>query len=511
MRNVGHLGFFWSFLTALALFFSASGRVWAAAEDSVRTEVTPAALAGTFMYQPDSFVRVNESEIRAGLLYDAVNQKIVWEKNMSSSYPIASLTKMMVALLAVEDVRAGKYRWEDRVQWVRETVVGRRKHRRIVRTIVNYSLYDVFKASMIASNNECADQMARFLGGGDLASTLRRMNERAVSLGMTNSWYGNPTGLPGNGGNPDNYSSPTDQLRLALEMLKYEEILEVTGQGYAQIDNGKSNSIIRNHNGLTIQYTGEVDGLKTGYTRRAGFCLVGTTAKCGHRLISVVLGCRGPALRNELVRDLFNSYYTSIHLDPLGPCVAPSAILAARAPVGIDTVKSTTNSKGEFITVKEKVRKQHTVRKGETLSGIANRYGVSMAQIRSWNKGRIKSSRVMAGQRLSVYTTVSRKVWMTNPANGGEEDDNETLLAGSKTTVKETDTVDSSEAKVDAKPVPAKQKPVFIYHTIAPGDTLFSIARRYQGTSVEQLKKINNIHNIRSLKPGQKLKVPVKG
>ena len=79
-----------------------------------------------FVYQPDTNLQVNEGEIRAGLLYDAVNQKIVWEKNMSSSHPIASLTKMMVALLAVEDVRAGKYRWEDRVQWTRETVVGRR-------------------------------------------------------------------------------------------------------------------------------------------------------------------------------------------------------------------------------------------------------------------------------------------------------------------------------------------------------------------------------------------------
>ena len=493
---------------SLTLLFSVTGAVWAGPEDSVRTDVA-AMVTNEFVYQPDTNLQVNEGEIRAGLLYDAVNQKIVWEKNMSSSYPIASLTKMMVALLAVEDVRAGKYRWEDRVQWTRETVVGRRKHRRIVRTIVNYSLYDVFKASMIASNNECADQMARFLGCGDLASSLCRMNEKAASLGMSNTWYGNPTGLPGTGGNPDNYSSPTDQLRLALEMLKYEEILEVTGQGYAQIDNGKSNSVIRNHNGLTIQYTGEVDGLKTGYTRRAGFCLVGTTAKCGHRLISVVLGCRGPALRNELVRDLFNNYYTSIHLDPLGPCVAPPGLLATTAPAGVDTVKPAA-SNGEYITVKEKVRKQHTVRRGETLSGIADRYGVSMSQLRSWNKGRIKSSRVLAGQRLNVYTTVSRKVWMTKPANGGEEDDNQTLMAG-KTTVTDTDAPDTAVAKAEAKPAPAKPKPDFIYHTIAPGDTLFSIARKYEGISVEQLKELNHIHDIRSLKPGQKLKVPVKG
>ena len=133
-----------------------------------------------------------------------------------------------------------------------------------------------------------------------------------------------------------------------------------------------------------------------------------------------------------------------------------------------------------------------------------------MSQLRSWNKGRIKSSRVLAGQRLNVYTTVSRKVWMTKPANGGEEDDNQTLMAG-KTTVTDTDAPDTAVAKAEAKPAPAKPKPDFIYHTIAPGDTLFSIARKYEGISVEQLKELNHIHDIRSLKPGQKLKVPVKG
>ena len=182
------------------------------------------------------------------------------------------------------------------------------------------------------------------------------------------------------------------------------------------------------------------------------------------------LGCRGTGAAHELVRDLFNNYYTSIHLDPLGPCVAPPGLLATTAPAGVDTVKPAA-SNGEYITVKEKVRKQHTVRRGETLSGIADRYGVSMSQLRSWNKGRIKSSRVLAGQRLNVYTTVSRKVWMTKPANGGEEDDNQTLMAG-KTTVTDTDAPDTAVAKAEAKPAPAKPKPDFIYHTIAPGDTL---------------------------------------
>lgn len=148
-------------------------------------------MAKQFAYQPDTTFRVNESEIRAGLLYDVVNKKIIWQKNMGSPYPIASLTKMMVALLTVEDVRAGKFNWEDNVHWVRQTVTGRRHKRKTVYTSVNYTLRDVFKAAMIASNNECAEQMARYISCGDLKVSIDRMNSRAKELGMMNTNYGN--------------------------------------------------------------------------------------------------------------------------------------------------------------------------------------------------------------------------------------------------------------------------------------------------------------------------------
>src|SRR5207302_893461 len=123
----------------------------------------------------------------------------------------------------------------------------------------------------------------------------------------------------------DNSSTPTDLLILTLEMLNYDEILQVTGMGYADISNGKTTSIIRNHNHLTIDYKGEVDGMKTGYTKRAGFCLVATSNKCSQRLISIVLGARSPNLRNEVVKNMINDYYCAIGLDKLGPyCEAPS-------------------------------------------------------------------------------------------------------------------------------------------------------------------------------------------
>lgn len=170
---------------------------------------------------------------------------------------------------------------------------------------------------MIASNNECAEQMARYIGNGDLPATITRMNSRARELKMQNTFYGNPTGLPASSWMNDNASTPTDQLLLTIEMLNYEEVLEIAGMGYASIENGKASSVIKNHNKLTIDFSGEVDGLKTGYTRRAGFCLVATTAKCEHRLVGILFGCRAPQIRNEIMRDLFNDYYSAIGLDKL--------------------------------------------------------------------------------------------------------------------------------------------------------------------------------------------------
>lgn len=473
-------------------------------EDSIQTSYSY--LSPHFMVKADTAVRVNESEVRAGLLYDAVNRKIVWQKNLQNAYPIASLTKMMVALLAVEDVKAGIYTWEDLVTWKRQIVIGRGKHRRTSYTDVSYTLRDVFKAAMIASNNECSEQLARFLGNGDLPAAINRMNARARELGMMNTQYGNPTGLPASSWMNDNSSTPMDQLFLALELLKYQEAVDIAAMGYASIDNGRSQSIIRNHNRLTIDYSGEVDGLKTGYTKRAGFCLVATTAKCEHRLISVVFGCRAPQIRNDLVRDMINDYYAGIGLDRLGPnYIAPGVNLARASSVPAQTT-------GEVVTVKEQVKKIHHVKSGQTLGGIAAQYKCTQQQIKSWNKS-IRGGTIYAGQKLVVYQPVNRKVHISKPANGSEEEDDKPLNVNSEAIAgQKTDAASPADkTAVEKKTITVeKPNPQFVYHIVIPGDTLFSIARKYDGITVEQLKTINRITDSRALKPGMKLKVPVK-
>ncbi len=358
--------------------------------------------AGNFFYQPAPGIQINEHEMRAGLLYDLGSKKIVWQKEMNTPFPIASLTKMMVALLTVEDVRVGKINWTDNIRWTREIVIGKGRKKQTVGECVNYTLLDIFKAAMIASNNEAAEQMARYVGGGDLQTFLDRMNTRARELSMNSTYYGNPTGLPATARSFDNSATATDLLLLTLEMLKYDEILQVTGMGYADINNGRSTSTIKNHNHLTIDYKGEVDGMKTGYTKRAGFCLVATSNKCDQRLISIVLGARSPNLRNEVVKDMINDYYSYIGLDKLGPnCSAPTY---ASASVSADNSSETNEDESEnvvTVSTPTKIKSKpaaasvqpkskyiiYVVQPGDTLSSIAKQYDVaSIAKLKAVNK-----------------------------------------------------------------------------------------------------------------------------
>lgn len=455
--------------------------------------------ADLFRYEAAYGLTVPPNEVKAGLLYDAVNRKIVWQKNQDIALPIASLTKMMVALLVVEDIQAGKLAWTDTLTWERTYIAGRRYHRKKYTVQQRYSVADAFTATMVASDNECSEQLARFISGGNLQTGIERMNRRAKELGMRDTYYGNPSGLPAATVALDNSSTPIDQLVLAMELLNHDEVLRVTGMGYAQVRNGKMSCMLRNHNGLAIKHTGDVDGLKTGYTRRAGFCLVGTTEKCGHRLVSIVLGCRGPQIRNEVVRNMFNAYYTSIGLDPIGNyCPAPP-VIAAATPVAPPE-----GEEGKWVAVSERVRQTHVVKKGEYLSGIASRYRVSVKQLRSWNPGKVNSGgMVYAGQRLNVFVTATRNVWISEGAPTAQAGE---AAAVKKPTVRPQPSV---AVKSSAAPSPSKSGS-YVYHTVVPGDTLFSIARKYGIPTVEQIKDLNGIRDPRTIRPGMKLKVKVK-
>ncbi|MBK5286661.1 MAG: serine hydrolase [Bacteroidia bacterium] len=336
-------------------------------DDSTKT----ANIATLFAIHPDTNILLNENLVRAGLLYDMDQKKIVWEKKMDVAFPIASLTKMMVALLTVEDIRAGKISWDNKVSVTKYQVGYVKGKKQTVAVKEIYSLEDLFKAAMIASDNAASEAIAGFIGGS-VSSFVDRMNVRAVELGMSSTVYSNPTGLPAHPSSYDNKAACSDLLLLALEMMQYDEIIGTTSQGYADINNGRTTSTVRNHNHLVIDFENEVDGLKTGYTRRAGFCLVATAKKCEHRLIAIALGSNSPTLRNDFVKKMFDGYYSSIGLDKLG---------------NASESKSVNASIKESYLTKTRNYLYHIVKRGETLVDIADLYpGISVKDILRINR-----------------------------------------------------------------------------------------------------------------------------
>jgi serine-type D-Ala-D-Ala carboxypeptidase (penicillin-binding protein 5/6) len=214
---------------------------------------------------------------------------------------------MMVGLIAAEELKKGNITWETTVEATKEAelissskIWMKRGH--------TFTVYELVKSFMISSANDACYLTAQFLGGGTEAGFVVLMNNKAKELGMLNTHFGNSTGLPAPAGMKDNMSTPFDMLLLVRELLKYPEIVEISGRHGESVHNGTLKCELKNHNKLAIEYC-EIDGLKTGFTRRAGFCLAATAEKGDTRLVAIVLGAQSPMLRNNFVAQVFNSYY----------------------------------------------------------------------------------------------------------------------------------------------------------------------------------------------------------
>ena len=146
----------------------------------------------------------------------------------------------------------------------------------------------------------------------------------------------------------------------------------------------------------------------------------------------------------------------------------------------------------------------HSVKKGESLGKIANKYNVSVAQLKSWNK--LRSNTVVKGQKLKIKREISV------PENLAKAESKlDSLTSDSSKTQEEiASSAKPTDKKIIAKkPLTTNSNAVYIFHTVQPGDTLWSIANKYDGATIDKLKKLNKNVNTSKLKPGQKIKVQV--
>ncbi|HRU17060.1 MAG TPA: serine hydrolase, partial [Bacteroidia bacterium] len=231
-------------LVFLMLFVS---NVWAGGNDTLAANVDENVHVAEkpkdfeIALQPALLSDNSTSQIRAGLIYDCTTNTIVWEKDLKYAYPIASLTKMMVALIAIEEIKCGTVDWQDQVS-VTKTYRKSKRSKRTYTVNETYSLESLLKMAMIPSNNEACGLIGKHISGS-VETFVTRMNQKAAALGMTQTFYSNPSGLPAGYGSLDNSSSPYDLLKLSTELIKYPELLSITNIAFAEVENGHGSNV----------------------------------------------------------------------------------------------------------------------------------------------------------------------------------------------------------------------------------------------------------------------------
>ena len=223
------------------------------------------------------------------LLVDATNGEILVEHNAEEPLPPASLTKMMTAYIAEREITEGRLSFDDQVPVsVKAWKTG--GSRMFIREGTEVRLEDLLRGIIIQSGNDASVAVAEYIAGSeDVFADV--MNQTAISLGMTNTQFKNATGLPQEG----HYTTAKDLSILAARIIQdfpdtypiYEE-KNFTYNGIKQA----------NRNSLLFRDP-TVDGLKTGHTEEAGYCLVASAERDGFRLISVVMGTASEKAREQ--------------------------------------------------------------------------------------------------------------------------------------------------------------------------------------------------------------------
>lgn len=214
------------------------------------------------------------------VLMDAASGKVLVENAGDERLPPASLTKLMTAYIATLEIQKGKIAESDMVT-VSEKAWRTGGSRMFIQVNTQVSVDDLLHGIIIQSGNDASVAMAEYIAGSEEAF-VDLMNAAAQRLGMTNTHFVNSTGLP----HPDHYSSASDMAKLARAII-YEDPAHYGI--YAQKE-FLWNNIKQPNRNLLLWRDKTVDGLKTGHTEEAGYCLVASAVRDGMRLISVVFG-----------------------------------------------------------------------------------------------------------------------------------------------------------------------------------------------------------------------------
>ncbi|MEG2018792.1 MAG: D-alanyl-D-alanine carboxypeptidase family protein, partial [Clostridium sp.] len=233
-----------------------------------------------------------EPQARSVLLIEPTTGKVLYEKNSKEKFAPASVTKIMTMLLAMEALDSGKIKLSDKIV-CSEKVKSMGGSSMILDTGEVRTVEEILKGIAIASGNDAAVAMGEFLEGSEEAFVVK-MNEKAKALGMMDTSFKNCTGLSADG----HLSTANDIAIMSMELLKHPTILKYSSIYMETISEGRQSPIeLVNHNKLVRFYKG-CDGLKTGFTQEAMYCISATSLRNDVRMLAVIMGAPSYKQRN---------------------------------------------------------------------------------------------------------------------------------------------------------------------------------------------------------------------
>ncbi|MBK1716228.1 D-alanyl-D-alanine carboxypeptidase family protein [Thiocystis violacea] len=258
-------------------------------------------------------VSAPELQAKGYLLVDFNSNQTLAELNADERLEPASLTKIMTAYVVFREIGSGRIKLSDQVL-VSEKAWRTGGSKMFIEVGKQVSVEDLLKGMMIQSGNDASVALAEHVSGNQ-ESFAALMNSHAQRLGMSNSHFTNPNGLP----DPELYTTARDMARVATALIRefpdyyaWYSNLEFTYNGITQ----------PNRNPL-LKRDASADGIKTGYTKAAGYCLVGSAKRGDMRLVSVVMGSASPNARAEASLALLNHGFRAYESHRLYPAGQP--------------------------------------------------------------------------------------------------------------------------------------------------------------------------------------------
>lgn len=236
---------------------------------------------------------------KSAVLMEASTGKLLFKQNPAEAMPPASVTKIMTLLLVMECIDAGTLKWEDTVT-ASAHAASMGGSQIYLKEGEQMTARDLIKSVVIASANDAAVALAEHTYGSEEAF-VKRMNERAAELGMTSTHFENTNGLDDTATN--HVTSALDIAIMSRALIEHTEILEFSSTWMDTIRDGAFG--LTNTNRLVRFYRG-CNGLKTGSTKKAGFCVSVTAEREGMTLICVIMGAESRDIRNAEAQKLLD-------------------------------------------------------------------------------------------------------------------------------------------------------------------------------------------------------------